>query len=96
MTILIRPLSDDTTGYYSGVWASAMQFNRKYKLGGADVFCFYGRQHDLYPVFLTHWITADETVYGDSFGVLKNYRRQQQRNDYLALRNTMTEKHLQR
>jgi hypothetical protein len=92
----IRPLSDDSTAYYSGVWASAMQFNRKYKLGGADVFCFYGRQHDLYPVFLTHWITADETVYGESYGVIKNYRRQQQRNDYLNLRNAMAEKHLQK
>ena len=92
----IRPLSDDSTGYYGGVWAKAMQFNGKYKLGGADVFCFYGRQHDLYPVFLTHWITADETVYGDSFGILKNYRRQQQRNDYLTLRNAMAEKHLQK
>jgi DNA-binding CsgD family transcriptional regulator len=73
-----------------------MQFNRKYKLGGADVFCFYGRQHDLYPVFLTHWITADETVYGESYGVIKNYRRQQQRNDYLNLRNAMAEKHFQK
>jgi hypothetical protein len=73
-----------------------MQFDRKYKLGGADVFCFYGRQHDLYPVFLTHWITADETVYGESYGVIKNYRRQQQRNDYLNLRNAMAEKHLQK
>ena len=73
-----------------------MQFDRKYKLGGADVFCFYGRQHDLYPVFLTHWITADETVYGESYGVIKNYRRQQQRNDYLNLRNTMAEKQLQK
>lgn len=92
----IRPIDDDSTAYYSGVWASAMQFNRKYKLGGADVFCFYGRQHDLYPVFLTHWITADETVYGESYGVIKNYRRQQQRNDYLNLRNMMAEKHLQK
>lgn len=92
----IKPLSDDSTHYYSGVWASAMQFDRKYKLGGADVFCFYGRQHDLYPVFLTHWITADETVYGESYGVIKNYRRQQQRNDYLNLRNAMAEKHLQK
>lgn len=92
----IKPVSDDSTGYYGGVWAHAMQFNGKYKLGGADVFCFYGRQHDLYPVFLTHWITADETVFGDSFGVLKNYCRQQQRNDYLTLRNRMTEKHLQK
>ena len=88
----IKPIDDDSTAYYSGVWASAMQFDRKYKLGGADVFCFYGRQHDLYPVFLTHWITADVTVYGDSFGVLKNYHRQQQRNDYLNLRNAMAEK----
>ena len=92
----IKPLSDDSTHYYSGVWASAMQFDRKYKLGGADVFCFYGRQHDLYPVFLTHWITADETVYGESFGVIKNYRRQQQRNDYLNLRNAMAENRLQK
>lgn len=93
---MIRPLSDDSTAYYGGVWASVMQFNGKYKLGGADVFCFYGRQHDLYPVFLTHWITPDETVFGDTFGVLKNYCRQQQRNDYLTLRNAMTEKHLQK
>ena len=92
----IKPLSDDSTHYYSGVWAIAMQFDRKYKLGGADVFCFYGRQHDLYPVFLTHWITADETVYGESYGVIKNYRRQQQRNDYLNLRNAMAEKQLQK
>lgn len=92
----IKPIDDDSTAYYSGVWASAMQFDRKYKLGGADVFCFYGRQHDLYPVFLTHWITADETVYGESYGVIKNYRRQQQRNDYLNLRNAMAEKHLQK
>ena len=92
----IRPLSDDSTAYYSSVWAHAMQFDKKYKLGGADVFCFYGRQHDLYPVFLTHWITADETVYGESYGVIKNYRRQQQRNDYLNLRNAMAEKHLQK
>ena len=92
----IKPIDDDSTAYYSGVWAHAMQFDKKYKLGGADVFCFYGRQHDLYPVFLTHWITADETVYGESYGVIKNYRRQQQRNDYLALRNAMAEKHLQK
>lgn len=92
----IKPIDDDSTAYYSGVWASAMQFDRKYKLGGADVFCFYGRQHDLYPVFLTHWITADETVYGESYGLIKNYRRQQQRNDYLNLRNAMAEKHLQK
>ncbi len=92
----IKPIDDDSTAYYSGVWASAMQFDRKYKLGGADVFCFYGRQHDLYPVFLTHWITTDETVYGESYGVIKNYRRQQQRNDYLNLRNAMAEKHLQK
>ena len=92
----IRPLSDDSTAYYGGIWASAMQFNRKYKLGGADVFCFYGRQHDLYPVFLTHWITGEETVYGESYGVIKNYRRQQQRNDYLNLRNAMAEKQLQK
>lgn len=92
----IKPVSDDSTAYYGGVWASAMQFNRKYKLGGADVFCFYGRQHDLYPVFLTHWITADETVYGESYGLIKNYRRQQQRNDYLNLRNAMAEKQLQK
>lgn len=92
----IKPIDDDSTAYYSGVWASAMQFDRKYKLGGADVFCFYGRQHDLYPLFLTHWITADETVFGDFYGVLKNYRRQQQRNDYLNLRNAMAEKHLQK
>ena len=92
----IKPLSDDSTAYYGSVWASAMQFNRKYKLGGADVFCFYGRQHDLYPVFLTHWITADETVYGESYGVIKNYRRQQQRSDYLNLRNAMAEKRLQK
>ena len=92
----IRPLSDDSTAYYGSVWAHAMQFDKKYKLGGADVFCFYGRQHDLYPVFLTHWITADETVYGESYGVIKNYRRQQQRNDYLNLRNAMAEKHLQK
>ena len=91
----IKPVSDDSTAYYGGVWASAMQFNRKYKLGGADVFCFYGRQHDLYPVFLTHWITAEETVYGEYYGVIKNYRRQQQRNDYLNLRNAMAEKYLQ-
>jgi len=45
---------------------------------------------------LTHWITADETVYGDTYGVIKNYRRQQQRNDYLNLRNTMAEKQLQK
>ena len=92
----IKPVSDDTTAYYGHVWASAMQFDRKYKLGGADVFCFYGRQHDLYPVFLTHWITADETMYGEYYGVIKNYRRQQQRNDYLNLRNAMAEKHLQK
>ena len=92
----IKPVSDDSTAYYGGVWASAMQFDRKYKLGGADVFCFYGRQHDLYPVFLTHWITADETMYGESYGVIKNYRRQQQRNDYLNLRNAMAEKRLQK
>ena len=92
----IKPVSDDSTAYYGHVWASAMQFDRKYKLGGADVFCFYGRQHDLYPLFLTHWITADETVFGDSYGVLKNYRRQQQRNDYLNLRNAMAEKQLQK
>ena len=92
----IKPIDDDSTAYYSGVWASAMQFDRKYKLGGADVFCFYGRQHDLYPVFLTHWITADETYYGEVYGMIKNYARQQQRNEYLALRNAMAEKENQK
>ena len=72
----IKPIDDDSTAYYSGVWASAMQFDRKYNL--------------------THWITADETVYGESYGVIKNYRRQQQRNDYLNLRNAMAEKRLQK
>lgn len=92
----IKPLSDDSTHYYSSVWASAMPFSRKYKIGGADEFCYYGRQHDLYPIFLTHWITADETYYGEVYGMIKNYARQQQRNDYLALRNAMAEKENQK
>lgn len=92
----IKPLSDDSTAYYGSVWAHAMQFDEKYKLGGADVFCFYGRQHDLYPVFLSHRIISDETYYGAKFGVVRNYSRQQQRNDYLNLRNTMAEKQMQK
>ena len=92
----IKPVSDDSTHHYSNVWASAMPFSREYKIGGADEFCYYGRQHDLYPLFLTHWITADETYYGEDYGVIKNYARQQQRNDYLALRNAMAEKEKQK
>ena len=92
----IKPLSDDSTHHYSRIWSSAMPFSRKYKIGGADEFCYYGRQHDLYPVFLTHWITADETYYGEVYGMIKNYTRQQQRNDYLALRNAMAEKERQK
>ena len=92
----IKPLSDDSTHHYSNIWASAMPFSRKYKIGGADEFCYYGRQHDLYPIFLTHWITADETYYGEVYGMIKNYARQQQRNDYLALRNAMAEKERQK
>lgn len=92
----IKPLSDDSTHYYSNIWASAMPFSRKYKIGGADEFCYYGRQHDLYPIFLTHWITANETYYGEDYGIIKNYARQQQRNDYLALRNAMVDREKQR
>ena len=92
----IKPLSDDSTHHYSRIWSSAMPFSRKYKIGGADEFCYYGRQHDLYPVFLTHWITADETYYGEDYGIIKNHARQQQRNDYLALRNAMAEKENQK
>ena len=92
----IKPLSDDSTHHYSNIWASTMPFSRKYKIGGANEFCYYGQQHDLYPIFLTHWITADETYYGEVYGIIKNYTRQQQRNDYLALRNAMAEKERQK
>jgi len=92
----IKPLSDDSTHHYSNIWASTMPFSHKYKIGGADEFCYYGRQHDLYPIFLTHWITAEETYYGEVYGIIKNYTRQQQRNDYLALRNAMAEKERQK
>ena len=92
----IKPLSDDSTHHYSNIWASTMPFSRKYKIGGANEFCYYGRQHDLYPIFLTHWITANETYYGEVYGIIKNYTRQQQRNDYLALRNAMAEKERQK
>ena len=60
------------------------------------MFSCYGRQHDLVPVFLSHRIISDETYYGAKFGVVRNYSRQQQRNDYLNLRNTMAEKQLQK
>ena len=92
----IKPLSDDSTGYYLRIWARAKSRSQKYKFSGDDLFSCYGRQHDLVPVFLSHRIISDETYYGAKFGVVRNYSRQQQRNDYLNLRNTMAEKHLQK
>ncbi len=92
----IKPLSDDSTGYYLRIWARAKSRSQKYKFSGDDLFSCYGRQHDLVPVFLSHRIISDETYYGAKFGVVRNYSRQQQRNDYLNLRNTMAEKQLQK
>jgi len=92
----IKPLSDDSTGYYLRIWARAKSRSQKYKFSGDDLFSCYGRQHDLVPVFLSHRIISDETYYGAKFGVVRNYSRQQQRNDYLNLRNAMAEKHLQK
>lgn len=92
----IKPLSDDSTGYYLRIWARAKSRSQKYKFSGDDLFSCYGRQHDLVPVFLSHRIISDETYYGAKFGVVRNYSRQQQRNDYLNLRNAMAEKQLQK
>ena len=92
----IKPVSDDSTGYYLRIWARAKSRSQKYKFSGDDLFSCYGRQHDLVPVFLSHRIISDETYYGAKFGVVRNYSRQQQRNDYLNLRNAMAEKHLQK
>ena len=92
----IKPLSDDSTGYYLRIWAKAKSRSQKYKFSGDDLFSCYGRQHDLVPVFLSHRIISDETYYGAKFGVVRNYSRQQQRNDYLNLRNAMAEKQLQK
>ena len=92
----IKPLSDDSTGYYLRIWARAKSRSQKYKFSGDDLFSCYGRQHDLVPVFLSHRIISDETYYGAKFGVVRNYSRQQQRNDYLNLRNAMAEKRLQK
>ena len=92
----IKPVSDDSTGYYLRIWARAKSRSQKYKFSGDDLFSCYGRQHDLVPVFLSHRIISDETYYGAKFGVVRNYSRQQQRNDYLNLRNAMAEKRLQK
>ena len=92
----IKPLSDDSTGYYLRIWARAKSRSQKYKFSGDDLFSCYGRQHDLVPVFLSHRIISDETYYGAKFGVVRNYSRQQQRNDYLNLRNAMAEKQMQK
>ena len=92
----IKPVSDDSTGYYLRIWARAKSRSQKYKFSGDDLFYCYGRQHDLVPVFLSHRIISDETYYGAKFGVVRNYSRQQQRNDYLNLRNAMAEKQLQK
>ena len=92
----IKPVSDDSTGYYLRIWARAKSRSQKYKFSGDDLFSCYGRQHDLVPVFLSHRIISDETYYGAKFGVVRNYSRQQQRNDYLNLRNAMAEKQLQK
>ena len=67
----IKPLSDDSTGYYLRIWARAKSRSQ-------------------------HQIISDETYYGAKFGVVRNYSRQQQRNDYLNLRNAMAEKQLQK
>lgn len=92
----IKPVSDDSTSYYIQVWSEALSHNQYYKFSGGDMFCYYGRQHDLFPVFMSHWHTADNTYYGELYGLVKNYARQQQRNDYLALRNAMSEKKMQK
>lgn len=92
----IKPVSDDSTGYYLRIWARAKSRSQKYKFSGDDLFSCYGRQHDLVPVFLSHRIISDETYYGAKFGVVRNYSRQQQRNEYLNLRNAMAEKQLQK
>ena len=92
----IKPISDDSTSYYLHIWARAKSRSQKYKIKGDVLFSCYGRQHDLVPVFLSHRIISDETYYGAEFGVVRNYSRQQQRNDYLNLRNAMAEKQLQK
>lgn len=87
----IRPISNDTTDYYMDVWRKAISSNSydEYHIFSSKLYKSYGRQHDLYPVYTKPW---EKSTDGGSFYAMKYTLRQQQRDAYMSLRNTLDAK----
>lgn len=87
----IEPLYNDTTDYYLNVWSNALSSNcySEYHIISSRLYRSYGRQHDLYPVFTKPW--EKSTDIGSFYG-MKNTHRQQQRDAYMSVRNTLDAK----
>ncbi len=87
----IRPISNDTTDYYMDVWRKAISSNSydEYHIFSSKLYKSYGRQHDLYPVYTKSW---EKSTDGGSFYAMKYTLRQQQRDAYMYLRNTLDAK----
>ena len=87
----IEPLYNDTTDYYLNVWSNALSSNSysEYHIISSRLYRSYGRQHDLYPVFTKPW--EKSTDVGSFYG-MKNTHRQQQRDAYMSVRNTLDAK----
>ena len=84
----IRPISNDTTDYYMDVWRKAISSNSydEYHILSSKLYKSYGRQHDLYPVYTNPWEKSTDV---GSFYAMKYTLRQQQRNTYMSIRNTL-------
>ena len=87
----IRPISNDTTDYYMDVWRKAISSNSydEYHILSSKLYKSYGRQHDLYPVYTNPWEKSTDV---GSFYAMKYTLRQQQRNTYMSVRNTLDAK----
>ncbi len=87
----IKPISNDTTDYYMDVWDKAISSNSysEFHIFSSKLFKSYGRQHDLYPVYTKPWEKSTDV---GSFYAMKYTLRQQQRDAYMYLRNTLDAK----
>jgi hypothetical protein len=73
------------------VWDKAISSNSysEFHIFSSKLFKSYGRQHDLYPVYTKPWEKSTDV---GSFYAMKYTLRQQQRDAYMYLRNTLDAK----
>ena len=82
----IEPIYDDSCNYYLEIWENSTHYNEKYRVSGIKMSNSYGRQHDLFPLSTSRWETNQRCSEHYS---LKQYNCQQQRMNYLSIRNAM-------